>query len=295
MDRKSVQDWEDYARTIGAKHKNISPRFAKFISKLRRSCQNILKRPDCKRKEYIKDLAIDAEMVRSRWEVAHARDGLCVNLVESVQAMMEVRLYNEYGDYTAMACKALKNVRIPQADGEKDWVPRWTVESLDWQTVAAKIAAEEQELARISETITNNVFLPASKRQAPYFPTPYVDEVRNAAERLGISSEHIEWEIDMYAKRNSYYHSAVEKLIDTCDWPALGDRLLQDLDNLGVVHYGSLQARMQETIIRIRDRWLDICERQPSGQVVVFGTVEALEKTKRMLSRKASKEFSSGP
>ena len=207
--------------------------------------------------------------------------------------MIEERPYNEYGNYAAMACKPPRSVRISQGDGEKDWVPRWTAESLNWQTVAAKIAEERKGKARSSDTITNNPFLPDFRRQAPYVPTPILDGVRIAAERLGISSEQVEWEFDTYAKRNSYCHSGVQRLIDGCDRYALAQRLLEDLDNLAVVHCGPLQTRMPLTIIRIRDRWLEICERQLSGQIIVLYTTEATVKTKRILSRKGSKEFSS--
>ena len=80
-----MQDKENYARTRGTNHRNISPRFAEFINKLRTSCQNILKLPDCKRKEDTKDFLIDVEVVRSRWEAAHTRHGVCVELVKSVR------------------------------------------------------------------------------------------------------------------------------------------------------------------------------------------------------------------
>ena len=50
---------------------------------------------------------IDAE-IQSRYDKIHGADGLCCALIEIFNAMAELRMKVEYGDYLAYTCTALK-------------------------------------------------------------------------------------------------------------------------------------------------------------------------------------------
>lgn len=49
--------------------------------------------------------ALDNE-IQSRWDKIHGENGLCSVLVEIFNAMAELRLKAEYGDYLAYTCTA---------------------------------------------------------------------------------------------------------------------------------------------------------------------------------------------
>lgn len=58
--------------------------------------------------ELQKDIATDSDMLRSRFEETHGPGGLCDTLVNATNAMLEIRLKIEYGDYFAIHCAKLK-------------------------------------------------------------------------------------------------------------------------------------------------------------------------------------------
>lgn len=60
----------------------------------------------------------------SRYEKIHGSDGLCYTLIEQFNAMAEMRMMAECGDFFAYTCSALK------ADGMNDMI--WKIEKLDW-------------------------------------------------------------------------------------------------------------------------------------------------------------------
>ena len=64
---------------------------------------------------------MDDEM-SSRYEKIHGNAGLCHNLVELFNAMAELRMMAEYGDYLAYNCSALK------AKGMNDMI--WKINKL---------------------------------------------------------------------------------------------------------------------------------------------------------------------
>ncbi|KAL6713721.1 hypothetical protein ACLMJK_008213 [Lecanora helva] len=76
-----------------------------------------------------KEVQILDDEMHSRYEKTRGKDGLCSALVELFNAMVELRLQAEYGDYLACTCTALKEDRM------KDL--KWKIEKLDWQDILA--------------------------------------------------------------------------------------------------------------------------------------------------------------
>ena len=55
-----------------------------------------------------KEVEILDDEMSSRYEIIHGNNGLCHNLIELFNAMAELRMMAEYGDYLAYTCSALK-------------------------------------------------------------------------------------------------------------------------------------------------------------------------------------------
>ncbi len=70
------------------------------------------------------DIKLNEETINSRWDEVHGQDGLCAVLTESIGAMMELRLYTDYGDYLAINLKRLSK-RDKILDGTEPRMARW--------------------------------------------------------------------------------------------------------------------------------------------------------------------------
>ena len=241
------------------------------------------------------NLVKDTQMVRSRWELAHAPNGLCANLNESVQAMTEVRLYNEYGDYAAIACKELRTLKFEQPGGGGVRIPKWTAEGLDWQAVAREIEAEKRMKNEALKTAPTTVYSSSSKHETPDISTPFLDDISQASTILEAPPQQIEWAINTYARRNALCHSGVERLVDSCSWQALADRLIQDLEGLEEVDDRLFQKCMRQLIIRIQNSHYEDCHRNRSGKIVFVLSKAADAKEKRLRQRILSRKSRSEP
>ena len=113
FDREGLKARIAFAQEV-RKRRVVSPRFLAFIGNLARKCQRYEAMLDSGKKtertELLKELQIDDGMLRSRWEIAHGPDGLVATLIKSIQAMQEVRMLTEYGDYLAVACAGLNKL-----------------------------------------------------------------------------------------------------------------------------------------------------------------------------------------
>ena len=103
--------------------------------------------------------------MQSRYDKIHGNDGLCTTLMELFNAMAELRLKAEYGDYLAHMCSALK------AENMSDMV--WKVKKLDWQEVNRQV--NKKKTIRVEE----------ERRRLSLSLTPYLDDIAKAAARLG--------------------------------------------------------------------------------------------------------------
>lgn len=112
-------------------------------------------------KKMVKEVEILDDETQSRYDKIHGHGGLCNTLVELFNAMAEIRMKADYGDYLADPCSALK------AQSMNDLV--WKTDTHDWQSVAEQIMKEE----RIKEEQV--------ARRLPISPTPYLDDINKAA------------------------------------------------------------------------------------------------------------------
>ena len=225
------------------------------------------------RRKMAKEVGILDDEIHSRYDKIHGADGLCFTLVELFNAMAEIRLKAEYGDYLAYTCCALKG------EDMKEMI--WKVEQLDWQAVADKIKAEEEK--RDSDRY---------RRRLPLSPTPYLDDVAKAASRLGYDESLVRYQIMAYAERNNFCHSGVKALAENGDFQALAEKILEDKKALDVIFQGRPHEQIQmRSIIKIVERewfyriWDDGTGRQ---REVRFNLTEKAEKKLRDRKLKGS-------
>ena len=132
------------------------------------------------RKKMTKEVEIlDGEM-QSRYDKIHGHDGLCHVLVELFDAMVEIRMKADYGDYLAYTCAALESESMSGLI--------WKIDKYDWQEVARQIEKEERTKAQ------------QEARRLAISPTPYLDEVTKAATRLGYDYSMVRYQILAYAE-----------------------------------------------------------------------------------------------
>ena len=173
------------------------------------------------RKQMTKEVDIlDGEM-QSRYDEIHGHDGLCHALVELFDAMVEIRMKAEYGDYLAYTCAALRK------ESMSDLV--WKIDKRDWQEVARQIEKEERTKAQ------------QEARRLAISPTPYLDDLTKAATRLGYDYSLIRYQIRAYAERNEFCHSGIKGMIDHAEVQELAERIVEDKRALGVIFQGRPQ------------------------------------------------------
>ena len=175
--------------------------------------------------------------ISSRYEKIHGHEGLCYALVEQFNAMAELRMMAEYGDYLAYTCTTSKG------DGTNDLV--WKTEKLDWQAVAEKIQKEEATMED------------EKRRRVPTSPTPYLDDVANAAERLGHEKSLVRYQILAYAGRNISCPSGIKAMIQDGAFQELAERIMQDKRALFYIYRGrpSAQLEMRKMIRFVEKEW----------------------------------------
>ena len=184
-----------------------------------------------------KKVEIPDDEMSSRYEKIHGHEGLCYILVEQFNAMAELRMMAEYGDYLAYNCTTLKG------DVMNDMV--WKIEKVDWQTVAKKIEREEATMED------------EERRGVPTSPTPYLDDVGKAAERLGHEKSLIRYQILAYADRNSSCHSGLKAMIQDGAFQQLAERIMEDKRALVYIYRGrpSDQIEIRKMIKFVEKEW----------------------------------------
>ena len=191
------------------------------------------------RKKMAKEIHILDDEMQSRYDKLHGDEGLCCTLIELVNAMGEIRMKTEYGDYLAYTCSALK------AEGIDDMI--WKIEKLDWQAVAERIRNEEITKAE------------QKARRRAITPTPYLDDIVKAADRLGYDYDLVRYQILAYADRNNFCHSGLKAMIHNGDFQDLAERLMQDKRSLEIIFRGKphAQIEMRRVIKTVEKEWFD--------------------------------------
>ena len=167
---------------------------------------------------------LDDEM-QSRFEEIHGPDGLCHVLIELFNAMAELRLKAEYGDYLAYTCAVLKGNDMDDM--------KWKLDKLDWQEVAERIRQEEKTLAE------------EKTRRLPISQTPYLNDIKEAAKRLGHEVSLARYQIIAYAERSNFCHSGLKALIHNGDFPELAKLIMDDKASLDVIFEGSHMIKLR--------------------------------------------------
>ena len=189
------------------------------------------------RKKIQKKVEIPDDEMSSRYEKIHGHEGLCYTLVEQFNAMAELRMMAEYGDYLAYTCTTLKG------DVMNDMV--WKTEKLDWQAVAKKIQKEEATMED------------EKRRRVPTSPTPYLDEIAKAANGLGYQVDLIIYQILAYADRNKFCDSSLKVMIQDGAFQQLAERIMEDKRALVNIYRGepSAQIEIRKMIKFVEKEW----------------------------------------
>lgn len=176
--------------------------------------------------------------MQSRWDRLHGEGGTVDALVETFNAMAEIRMKVQYGDYLNYACEALET--------EEMATMKWKVDRLNWQATAKRIIEEEEKQ---DEEKTRRTF--------PLSPTPYLDDVTKAAEKLDCEPRMVRYRILQYAERNNFWHSGISGMIDEARFKALAETIVEDKRALGVVFRGPLvdEIGMRNTIVMVEREW----------------------------------------
>ena len=217
------------------------------------------------RRKMVEEVETLDDEIQSRFEKIHGADGLCYTLMELFNAMAELRMKVEYGDYLAYTCEALRGNNMNDM--------RWKLQKTDWQAVAKQINAEAKTKAD------------QKSRRLPISPTPYLDDIAKAAARLGYDVDLVKYQILAYADRNNICHTGLKAMINHCDFGELAERIIEDLRSLEVIFQGKPQAQIEmRSIIKIVEReWFDA--------VWIDGSREEARRVKWVLSDKANQKL----
>ena len=123
--------------------RNITPRTKAFINWWKEKCSAMLDSSPFGRKKIAREVEVLYGDMNSRYEKIHGPNGLCVVVVDVSNAMAELRLKAEYGDYLAYTCSALKG------DNFNDMI--WKIQKVDWQVVGSQILEEEKMITERKE------------------------------------------------------------------------------------------------------------------------------------------------
>ncbi len=246
--------------------RNISPRTMYFMQWWKDRAQVMLNVGGCSRKKMENEMGVlDGEM-QSRWDKLHGDGGIVNVLVETFNAMAEIRMKVLYGDYLNYACKALKTEEMASM--------KWKVDKLNWQATAQRILEEEEK--REEE----------ARRTFPLSPTPYVDDVIKAAEKLGCEPRVVGFQILQYAERNNFCHSGISEMIDEARFRDLAETILEDKRAVNIIFRGrpGEKIEMMNTIVMIEKEWfiklwVDETSRGKLNQY--FPTAKHMEKLER--------------
>ncbi|KAL6717285.1 hypothetical protein ACLMJK_005200 [Lecanora helva] len=269
LDAMGLKDRIAFGNRI-RKLRDITPRTMRFIQLWKKKAEELLRPGGRKRAKAAEEFeAIDGE-IQSRYDLVHSDDGLIAKLVTSFNALAEVRLRIEYGDYLALAWRHLKSNDMGDM--------QWKVDNLDWQQVAARICEEEsimeEEEARCLKT-----------RSA----TPYLTSVKEAAAGLGWDEGLVRYTIVEYAKRNNLCHSGIENMVEEGYFQQLAEKIVKDKRSLERIYYGKPQDQvmMRNAIGVFQNTWFEFIkvEEKKGGHVIQKPTKKQLDKLDRLQNR----------
>ena len=154
----------------------------------------------------------------------------------------------------------------------------WKVQTMDWQAVARRILEEESNMAN------------EKRRRLPLSPTPYLDDITKAADRLGCEAAMIRYQIIAYADRSIFCHSGIKVMIAQGYLQELAERIIEDLRSLDTVFRDRPheQIEMRRLVQVVEKEWLVRvwAEETRRGRRVLYALTE--KGTQKMLSKAAA-------
>ncbi|KAL1616828.1 hypothetical protein SLS56_011260 [Neofusicoccum ribis] len=237
--------------------RKVSPNSVAFFSNLKEKCNKLLSSKanlhTTERASLQKDVEISLNYARSRHDEVHGRDGLVDQLKNCAYALIEYRLYQDYGDYLA---KNLNQLKQPPTDKRELNRLLFKQSQLSWTEIAAHLAREREETR----------YCDPHDRPA----TPWSEDVGKAAAIIGgaMKPAQLAWEIEQYASRNAVCHNGIEDLIKNRRPYVLGEKILQDLKELDVDFPADRQedkAHWRQAIEGLRGRFFTACKYTESG------------------------------
>ena len=69
-------------------------------------------------------------------------------------------------------------------------------------------------------------------------PTPYINDIKKAALRLGYEFGLVRYQILAYAERNSLCHNGIKNMINYGDFMELAERIYEDKRSLEIIFRG---------------------------------------------------------
>ncbi|KAM0796658.1 hypothetical protein BDR22DRAFT_892978 [Usnea florida] len=247
------------------KNRDITPRTMRFIQWWKDRCAAMLEAAPFHKKKIQKEVEILDDEMASRYEKIHGHEGLCHTLVEQFNAMAEIRMMTEYGDYLAYTYSGLK------AEEMNDMIRK--IDKLDWQAVAETIKQEEDTLAD------------EKRRRVDTSPTPYLDEIAKAANGLGYQVDMIRYQILAYADRNNFCHSGLKVMIQEGLFQQLAERIMEDKRALVNIFRGepSAQIEIRKMIKFVEKEWfvnLWVHDTNKGKDILYLPSEKALKKMK---------------
>lgn len=255
--------------------RKISPNSAAYFSRLKEKCARLLDSKanltTTERRSLQKDVEVNLNYAQSRHDQIHGRDGLVDQLKNCAYALVEYRLYQDYGDYLA---KNLNQLKQPPADKCELEGLLFKQSHLPWTEIAAHLARERaHEHAASDANLLREPLPPPHASSSPpgdvANPTTtasreWHDDLHKAVAIIGgpLTARQLAWEIEQYARRNATCHNGIDELIRDRRHYELGGKILRDLADLDRGFPPDRQAdklAWRAAIISLRDRFFTAC------------------------------------
>lgn len=224
------------------KERIFSPNLPESIQKMKRNCQHALNRN--RRSKAYETLMKDRQISNTK-SLSTSEKDVCDSLINSIRAMLELRLKFEYRDYLAVNCASLEETQC-QTDLWREG------ERLDWITVS-DILDKETALIREREK--------EWWASDPQPSVPWLRDLETAANQLGTQSEFLIFEVQFYAKHSKIDQpSSVNDLLRCCNFEALARQICKDKQALNKMYpIPSTNAKnMRSAIERLERSWFNL-------------------------------------
>lgn len=243
------------------KDRIVSPNLHESMQKMKRNCQHAL---NWNRRSKAHETRMKDRQINNTKSLSTSETDVCDSLIDSIRAMLELRLKFEYRDYLAVNYASLEETQFQTnlwREGER----------LDWIAVS-KILDKETALIR--------------ERQKEWWTSdpepsiPWLRDLETAANHLGTKCELLIFEIQFYAKHSKIDRpSSVNDLLRCCNFEALARQICKDKQALNKLYpIPSTNAKnMRRAIERLEGNWFHMI--QEDYPFTYFANKQAMIKT----------------